>query len=228
MSLIQERQSSEYRKIRDELLEAEFVLKDQRERVAELRRRLPRGTKMETDYIFQEGPDDLTKNSESDFFETRLSQLFENGKDELIVDHMMFSPDWEQGCPMCSMWADGYDAIGHHITDKVNFALIARAQLNKLREWGHKRGWRRLKLLSSTNNTFNQDLGVEISRDRQLPAMSVFTRDEKGDIYHFYTTEGSLFERHHRAMDLFTPVWNLFDLLPSGRGDWFPKHFYAE
>ncbi len=44
----------------------------------------------------------------------------------------------------------------------------------------------------------------------------------------FYTTEGSLVERHHRAMDLFTPVWNLFDLLPSGRGDWFPKHFYAE
>jgi len=29
-------------------------------------------------------------------------------------------------------------------------------------------------------------------------------------------------------MDLFTPVWNLFDLLPSGREDWFPKHFYAE
>jgi predicted dithiol-disulfide oxidoreductase (DUF899 family) len=29
-------------------------------------------------------------------------------------------------------------------------------------------------------------------------------------------------------MDFFTPVWNLFDLLPSGRGDWFPKHFYAE
>ncbi len=121
------------------------------------------------------------------------------------------------------MWADCYDAIGHHITDKVNFALIARVQLNKLREWGHKRGWRRLKLLSSTNNTFNQDLGVEISCDRQLPAMSVFTRDEKGDIYHFYTTEGSLVERHHRAMDLFTPVWNLFDLLLSGRGDCSPS-----
>ncbi len=43
-----------------------------------------------------------------------------------------------------------------------------------------------------------------------------------------YTTEGSLVEGHYRAMDLFTPVWNLFDLLPSGREDWFPKHFYTE
>jgi hypothetical protein len=43
-----------------------------------------------------------------------------------------------------------------------------------------------------------------------------------------YITEGSLAEGHHRAMDLFTPVWNLFDLLPSGRGDWFPQHFYTE
>ncbi len=43
-----------------------------------------------------------------------------------------------------------------------------------------------------------------------------------------YTTEDSLVERHHWAMDLFTPVRNLFDLLPSGHGDWFPKHFYTE
>ncbi len=32
--------------------------------------------------------------------------------------------------------------------------------------------------------------------------------------------------RHHRAMDLFVPVGNLFDLLRDGRGDWIPKHFY--
>ncbi len=69
---------------------------------------------------------------------------------------------------------------------------------------------------------------MENARDQQPPAMSVFTSNEKGAIDLFYTTEGSLVERQHRAMDLFTPVWNLFDLLPDGRGDWFPKHFYAE
>lgn len=154
--------------------------------------------------------------------------LEQDGKDELVIQHMMFSPDSETGCPMCSMWADGYDGVAHHIAAKVNFAVVARTQLKNLRERGCKRGGRRLRLLSSYSNTFNDDLGVELASDRQLPAMSVFTKDKNGRLYHFYTTESALEERHHRAMDLFVPVWSLFDLLPSGRGDWMPKHFYNE
>ena len=228
LASIRDRQSAEYRKQRDELLEAETALKEQRERVAELRRALPRGAKVETDYVFREGPADLSRNSEADFFDTRLSDLFEAGRNSLIVDHMMFAPDAEQGCPMCSMWADGYDAIAPHVMHKVGFVLVARTQLQNLRAWGHRRGWKRLRLLSSYGTSFNQDLGSEITAERQLPGTSVFTRDQDGMIYHFYTSEGSLLERHHRAMDLLTPVWNLFDLLPSGREDWFPKHFYDE
>ena len=218
--------SPEYRKLRDELLEAEIALKDQRERVAELRRRLPNGTRVETDYVFREGPADLANNSDADFFETRLSELFEGNKNELIVQHMMFGPDWEKGCPMCSMWADGLDGAAHHLNDKVNFVLVARAPIAKLRAWAKARDWRRLRLLSSHENTFNPDFHVEITPDRQLPGFSVFTRQPSGEIYHFYTTEGSLKEHHHRAMDLFTPVWNFLDLLPDGRGTWMPKHFY--
>jgi predicted dithiol-disulfide oxidoreductase (DUF899 family) len=223
---LRKQQSPEYRVLRDELLAAETALKDQRERVAELRRRLGPGTKLETDYVFREGPADLSENDPSAFFDTRLSSLFVDGKDDLVVDHLMFAPDAERGCPMCSMWADGLDAVAHHLSDKVNFVLVARTKLENLRAWGQQRGWRRLRLLSSADNDFNPDLGVEISPDRQLPAFSVFTRDANGDVYHRYTTEGSLEERHHRAMDLYSPVWNVFDLLPGGRGDWFPKHFY--
>jgi predicted dithiol-disulfide oxidoreductase (DUF899 family) len=226
MGTIRDRQSGEYRRIREELLAAEIALKDQRERVAELRRRLPGGPRVETDYVFREGPADLTRNADSDMFETRLSQLFD-GKSELIVQHMMFAPEWEQGCPMCSMWADGLDGIAHHVGDKVAFALIARAPIRRLREWGRQRGWRRLRLLSSHDNTFNRDCGTELTPERQLPGLSVFTRDEDGGISHFYTTEAALEERHHRAMDLFTSVWNLYDLLPGGRGSWMPKQFYG-
>ena len=226
MGNIRARQSPEYHKLRDELLEAETALKDQRERVAELRRRLGPGTKLETDYVFREGPADLSVNDPSAFFDTPMSALFADGKDELVVDHLMFPPDAERGCPMCSMWADGLDAVAHHLSDKVNFVLVARTKLEKLRAWGQQRGWRRLRLLSSADNDFNPDMGVEFSAERQLPALSVFTRDANGDTYHRYTTEGSLAERHHRAMDLYSPVWNIFDLLPGGRGDWFPKHFY--
>lgn len=226
MTAIREAHHPEYRRLREELLEAEEALKDQRERVAEMRRRLPL-TRLDADYVFTEGPADLSRNSESDFFETRLSELFEAGKDRLIVQHLMFGPEWGQGCPMCSMWADGFDGVAHHLDDRLNFVVVARAPVAKLRDWGRRRGWRRLRLLSSYENSFNEDFGVEFEPDRQLPALSVFTRDENGDVFHFYTTEGSLVERHHRAMDLYTPVWNLYDLLPGGRGDWMPSHFYS-
>jgi predicted dithiol-disulfide oxidoreductase (DUF899 family) len=225
MSPIRKRQSAAYRKARDELLEAERELMEQRERVAELRRGLPGGTPLERDYTFLEGPLDLNRNSETDYFETNLSDLLADGKNELILQHMMFAPDAERGCPMCSMWADGFDGIAHHMGDRVVFAVVGRAPIGKLRAWGRARGWSRLRLLSSSETSFNADFGVEISPERQLPGVSVFTREGEA-IQHRYTSEGSLVERHHRAMDLLTPVWNLLDLLPSGRGDWMPKHFY--
>lgn len=227
MSRLHERQDATYRKARDELLEAEVALKDQRERVATLRRRLPRGTPLETDYVFREGPRDLERTDPSEHFETRLSELFGEGRSELLIEHMMFAPEDEKGCPMCSMWVDGLDGVAHHLEDRVALAVVARAPLAKLRDWGRRRGWRRVRLLSSEGSDFNRDLGVEISPERQLPGYSVFTRDADGTVRHFYTTEGSLVERHHRAMDLFTPVWSLLDLLPSGRGDWMPRHFYG-
>lgn len=127
---------------------------------------------------------------------------------------------------MCSMWVDGYNGIAPHLSQTVNFAIIAKAELAKLRSWGHRRGWGNLRLLSSHDNTFNRDFNVE-GEDGQLPALSVFCRDKDGHVYHFYTTDASLEYRHHRGLDLFTPVWNLLDLLPEGRGDWMPRHFYA-
>ncbi len=226
MSAIRQGQSGEYRKLREELLEAETALMQQRERVAELRRRLPDGPRVEGDYVFREGPVDLSRNDASDLFETSLSSLCGN-HDELIVQHMMFAPDAEKGCPMCSMWVDGIDGIAHHLDDRLSFAVVTRAPIEKLRAWGQARGWRRLRLLSSSENTFNVDLGAEISPERQLPGLSVFTRNGS-EIRHFYTSEGSLVEQHHRAMDLFTPVWNLLDLLPRVRENWMPKHFYGD
>jgi len=219
-------ESADYRRLRNELLAAERALKDQRERVAELRRQLPLGGLVETDYVFREGPADLDDNAPERFFETRLSQLFAEGKESLIVDHVMFEPDAERACPMCSMWTDGFNGLIPHLSDKVAFVVIAKAEIGKLRRWAKERGWDRVRLLSSRDNSFNRDFNVE--RDgHQLPGLSVFTRDAEGRIFHRYTTEGSLVFEHHRAMDLYSPVWNLFDLLPEGRGDWMPRYSYG-
>ena len=219
-------ESSEYRRLRNELLAAETALKNERERVAQLRRQLPMGAAVKQDYVFREGPRDLRDNDPSHFFDTRLSTLFQDGKDSLIVDHLMYAPKNERACPMCSMWADGYDAVAHHVGDKVNFVLVARAPLEKIRTWGQRRGWSKIRLLSSYANAFNRDCNVETTDDDQHPAVSVFKRLPNGEIHHFYTTEASLAGGHHRGIDLFSPVWNLLDLLPEGRENWMPKHFY--
>lgn len=219
-------QSEQYTRLREELLEAEMALKDQHERVAQLRRQLPKGAPVTTDYVFKEGPADLSRNSPQDFFETRLSELFQNGKNSLLVDHLMYAPEDDEACPMCTMWADGYDAIAPHVNHRTNFVLVARAPIAKLRDWGRSRGWKNIRLLSSYENTFNSDYGVEADDGAQIPGLSVFTRDPDGTIYHFYTITAEPAPGHWRGIDPYTPVWNLFDLLPEGRGDWMPKYGY--
>jgi predicted dithiol-disulfide oxidoreductase (DUF899 family) len=83
-------EKEDYRKLRDQLLQAETALKDQRESVAVLRRQLPMGPAVETDYVFREGPADIRDESPVHFKDVRLSELFAPGKDRLIVDHMMW------------------------------------------------------------------------------------------------------------------------------------------
>src|SRR6202795_1433544 len=129
------RLQSEYRRLRDQLLEAETALKDQRESVAALRRQLPMRPAVETDYIFREGPADILDDSPAHFKEVHLSELFAPGKDRLIVDHMMWGANDKSACPMCTMWADGYNAIAPHVSQKVNFVLVAKVEIGKLRDW---------------------------------------------------------------------------------------------
>jgi predicted dithiol-disulfide oxidoreductase (DUF899 family) len=219
-------ESEEYRKLRDQLLEAELALKDQTERVAVLRRQLPAGPMVETDYVFREGPLDLRDQSPANFRDVRLSELFAPGKDDLIVDHMMWSPGDELPCRMCNMWADGYSSIAPHLSDRVNFVLVSKVELGRLRDWGRRRGWDKMRLLSSHDNTFNADYFVE-DEDGQRPAVSVFRRMPVGKIYLTYSTEMSRMPGHHRGIDPFSAVWHLLDLLPEGRENWMPRHFYG-
>lgn len=218
-------ESIQYRSARNRLLQAEIAMKDQRERVAQMRRELPMGRVVATDYVFREGPADLNDEAAANVRDIRLSELFADGKDSLIVDHLMWAAGDKLPCPMCNMWADGYDAVAQHIGNKVNFVLVAKVEIARLRDWARRRGWDKIRLLSSHDNTFNRDFLVEDDKG-QRPGVSVFRRQPDGRIYHFYTTEAALGPGHHRGIDLFSPVWNLLDLLPEGRENWMPKHFY--
>ena len=225
-------ESVAYRKARNKLLKAEIELKDERERVARMRRELPLGAKVETDYVFQEGPRDVSQ--EGPIREVRLSQLFEDGKDELVLINTMFGPEAAEPCSMCNMWADGYDAVAPHVEQQKNFALVTRKDIRSLRAWARGRGWRNIRLLSSRESTFNRDFNVEWEEKvfegpngLQIPGVTVFRRLADGDIHHTYSVEAAMSPKEHRAIDLFTPVWNLFDLTPTGRAaTWYPKTKY--
>ena len=213
-------ESDAYRQIREELLDAEIALKSQVGRVAELRRKLPLNP-VEREYVFREGPADLEQ--DEPLRETRLAELFDEGRDDLIVVHFMFEQSWEKGCPMCTMWAHGYDAIADSIRQNASFVVVAKQEIGKLRAWARERGWRNLRLLSAHDNDFIRDFGMEGDRGQQ-PGISVFRRQSDGSVRHFYTVDASMRPGHWNGMDLLTPVWSLLDLLPDGRPDWMPGH----
>src|SRR5262245_37172937 len=85
-----------YRVARNELLEAEMELRRQTESVAAMRRNLPDGGKLKEDYVFEE------MDAHGNIKQTKLSQLFEPGKDSLIIYSFMFSPKDEKPCNMCN------------------------------------------------------------------------------------------------------------------------------
>lgn len=212
-------ESAEYRRRRAELLAAEIALKDQIERVAALRRQLPRDTVVEQDYVFHEaGRDDVR--------DVRLSELFDDPAKPLVLVHFMFGKKQTEPCPMCTLWADGYDGIVPHLRQRANFGVVVAGDAVAFREYARGRGWRHLRLLSAGDSTFKRDLRTESADGAQVPAVSVFTRGADGRTRHVYTGSAMMAEGHWRGMDLLCPLWNFLDLLPEGRGSWMPRVRY--
>lgn len=218
-------QSDEYVQRRTALLAAEIERRDQIESVAAQRRALPLGRSV-PDYVFQEGPRDLSRNAPSEFTDVRMSELFTGTRDTLIVVHLMFAPDDAEPCVMCSMWADGYNAVTPHLEQHAGVALIAKAEIGQLRRWARGRGWDRIRLISSNGNTFNRDFAFEHEQGSQEPGLSIFSRLPDGAIRHRYSIGAEFNAETQRGIDLYSPVRQMLDLLPSGRGEWYPDHGY--
>lgn len=212
-------ESSRYRTGRDRLLAAEKDLRRQVERVARLRRKLPLGGPVPEDYVF----DETTR-------QVKLSELFRDNLDTLLVYSYMFGPKAQQPCPMCTSFLDSLDGAAIHLTQRANLAVVARSPIARVQQFGQIRGWSRLRLLSSANNTYNRDYHGETPEGSQLPMMNVFVR-RKAKIYHSYATELQFARpdkgQNERHIDMLWPLWNLLDLTPEGRGtDWFPSLTY--
>ena len=224
-------ESDEYRQARDELLAGEAALRDEIERLAELRRALPLGGAVPIDYVFPAW--DMGADSPR---ELRLSELFVDGSDTLLVySFMIVAP--EQGlsfvgpCPSCTSIIDGIDGQLPHITHRVSFAVAGHAPIEEFHRHGKSRGWRHACLLSTTENSYGRDYGAETPEGHQWPLATVFVRRD-GSSRHLWSSE-LFFVRggpgqETRHVDFMWPMWAIFDRTPEGRGTEAPRFEYGD
>ena len=219
-------ESAEYLSKREEVRLAEIELMKQRERVAELRRQLPKGPTIQ-DYEFLEGPTSLDAGDEP-IQKVRLSELFTAPDRSLVIYHFMFGKKQSTACPMCTAWIDSFNGIAHHLAQNVDLAIVAAADPATLRAHARTRGWDKLRLLSAAESTFKYDFGSEDPEGHQDSAVSVFTRDSEGTLRHFYTGHPWLGEGiEERGIDELNPIWNVLDLTPQGRGTFYTSLDYG-
>jgi predicted dithiol-disulfide oxidoreductase (DUF899 family) len=202
---------------RRKLLARERELMHHYDQIARERRALP-WEPVEKDYTFQtlDGP-------------RTLAQLFE-GRRQLLVQHFMFGPGWEQGCPSCSYMADHVDGMNVHLAQRdITYVAISRAPLAEIERFRQRMGWR-FKWVSSFGTDFNFDFQVSFTPEdeargevvynyarqpyeySELPGISVFHRDEAGQVFHTYSA-------YRRGVEVMMGAYHLMDLMPKGRDE---------
>ena len=236
-------ESEEYRRARDALLQQEISLRRQMEAVAAARRALPPGGKVPEDYVF----DGLGADGQP--AKIKLSELFRDGSDALLIYNYMFPrykndaraaaasgetarlPMADQPCPSCTALIDQLDAAAPHFeAGGGNFVVAAKTSLDRLLGVARDRGWRHVRLLSSAHNNFRRDYHGEDAEGEQQPVMTVFKRDADGSIRFFWASELMFAPsdpgQDARPVGALEPFWNMFDLTPGGRPNFYEQLQY--
>jgi predicted dithiol-disulfide oxidoreductase (DUF899 family) len=206
----------EWRTARLALLAREKELNSLRDELAAQRRRLP-WVRVEKQYTFA-GPDGTAS----------LLDLF-GGHSQLLVYHFMYGPDWDEGCPSCSFWADSFEGMPAHLAHRdAALVAVSRAPYPKLAAYRERMGWS-FPWYSSAGSDFNFDYGVSFTAEQQRdgaeynfrhvdeiydesPGLSAFATDGAGAVYHTYST-------YSRGLDPFNAGYQLLDLTPKGRDE---------
>ena len=158
-----------------------------------------------------------------------LADLFD-GRSQLIVQHFMLGPDWEQGCKSCSFMMDHFNPTVPHLQARdVAFAAISHAPLKEILPFKKRMGWN-VNWVSAYGTDFNQDFHVSFTEEEmargpvhynykkmnfpqtEAPGISVFARDADDTVYHTYSTYG-------RGVEVVMTTYDLLDLVPKGRDE---------
>ena len=116
--------------------------------------------------------------------------------------------------------------MARHLAQNVNFAIVVQAPIDDIRDYARHRSWHHLRLVSSAGTTFKSDFRTQNEKGRQDPAISVFALVDDGSPRHFYSGDPFMGQGTEGGLDALSPVWNLLDLTPNGRGDWYPSRDY--
>jgi predicted dithiol-disulfide oxidoreductase (DUF899 family) len=187
------------------------------DQIARERRALP-WVRIEKDYVF-----DTPEGRRS------LAVLFA-GRRQLLVQHFMLAPGWEQGCPSCSYMADHTDGMNVHLAQRdITLLAISRAPLAQIESFRRRMGWK-FDWVSSYGNDFNRDFRVSFTPEdkaggapiynfgtqpfqgEEAPGLSVFCKGDAGEVFHSYSTYG-------RGVEVMMGAYQLMDLTPQGRGE---------
>ena len=202
---------------RKKLLAREKELTHLHDQIAQARRALP-WERVEKNYVF-----DTPEGRRS------LADLFE-GRRQLLVQHFMLGPGWEQGCPSCSFMADHTDGMKIHLEHRdVSFVAISRATLPEIERFRKRMGWG-FTWVSSHGNDFNYDFHVSFTPEErakgevyynygmtafpaeEAPGISLFYKNDAGEIFHTYSTFG-------RGVEVMMGTYQMLDLAPKGRDE---------
>jgi predicted dithiol-disulfide oxidoreductase (DUF899 family) len=202
---------------RKALLAREKALMREHDQIARERRALP-WERVEKSYLFDtaQGP-------------RSLADLFQ-GRRQLLVQHFMLAPGWEQGCPSCSYMADHTDGMNLHLAQRdITMLAVSRAPLAEIERFRRRMGWQ-FSWVSSFGSDFNQDFHVsfapeDVARGRvdynytsmsfpseEAPGLSVFFKNDAGEVFHTYSTYG-------RGVEVMMGAYAMMDLTPQGRDE---------
>ena len=217
MSISFPNESSNYRKLRDQLLSAEDELRDKVEAVAALRRSLPMGGQVKIDYEF------ININNDS----VKFSELFQGNNESLLLYSYMFAPGDHVPCPACTSIIDALQGTAIHLTQVVNLAVVISGRVEQAKLIKQTRNWTHIDIYSCDGNNYNRDYFGESADGGQMPMLNVFQK-HNDEIFHFWGSELLYTPRegHPRHLDQLWPLWNALDLTPQGRVDNLPKLNY--
>jgi predicted dithiol-disulfide oxidoreductase (DUF899 family) len=166
--------------------------------------------------------------------EVSLADLFD-GRSQLILYHFMMAPGAVEVCRGCSLISDSFDSAKIHLTARdTTLVACSRAPLSEIEAFRKRMDWD-FHWVSSFGTDFNYNFHVSFTpeevekntalynytvgkfRGPEAPGLSVFTKDEDGNIFHTYST-------YARGLDPLMTVYNLLDLTPKGRDEAAFKH----